>query len=305
MTAKKIASYSALLPYFIIPFRAKSAKALFLFLKTIIRDFFWLQFSVKFKLKKIPVVRVGDTLDDAVPFDPSKINIYLDFVDFWIRPMTFLFKRFGIKKALPYCTDFLYLIETAYSTAAQVYRFRMSTTERPHYTKTAGFRMIHALDPHLLCVPSLHVVIVTLARIYYGGVFKQLHIDEAERKLYEKELKDGANDIIETVLYIKQHSVNCIPAALYMLLYLLKDRFTIDTAVEIINGLFENDDRISLTEKNAIHAHIHYMFERLLLHGVHEDDWAAPIKRWLIGCEQKETAQHTHISEEKTPSTRQ
>ena len=132
-----------------------------------------------------------------------------------------------------------------------------------------------------------------------------MHIDESERKLYEKELKDGANDIIETVLYIKQHSVNCIPAALYMLLYLLKDRFTIDTAVEIINGLFENDDRISLTEKNAIHAHIHYMFERLLVHGVHEDDWAAPIKRWLIGCEQKETAQHTHISEEKTPSTRQ
>jgi len=71
----------------------------------------------------------------------------------------------------------------------------MSTTERPHYTKTAGFRMIHTLDPHLLCVPSLHVVIVTLARIYYGGVFKQLHIDEAERKLYEKELKDGKLDI--------------------------------------------------------------------------------------------------------------
>ena len=276
-----IDSCGVFLPYLIIPFRLKSAKVLFRFLRTVVRDFFWLQFSVKWHFKTIPILDVSHPLDDLISFTPGKVQIYLNFTNFWIRPMTFLFRRIGIKKALPYCTEYLSLIEQAYSGAARVYRFCMTTTNRPDYKADKAFKMIHALDPHLLCVPSLHVSIVVLASVYYAEVFKHDDFTQEEREFYTEELKEGARHIIESVLYIKQHSVNCIPAAMYMMLYVLKDRFTISAGVDIINSLFTDDETLSDSDKKKISAHIHLMFERLLLEGASENDWTVPVKRWL------------------------
>ena len=278
---RPIDSYGAFLPYLIIPFRLKSAKVLFRFLRTVVRDFFWLQFSVKWRFKTIPVLDVSHPLDELIPFTPDKVKIYLNFTNFWIRPMTFLFRRLGVKKALPYCIEYLSLIETAYANAAKVYRFCMTTTQRPDYKTDAAFKMIHAFDPHLLCVPSLHVAIVILSSVYYADVFKNDDFTEEERKTYTAELREGARRIIESVLYVKQHSVNCIPAAMYMMLYVLKNRFTISAGIDIINSLFADDETLSDSDKKKISAHIHFMFERLLLEGANENDWTVPVKRWL------------------------
>ena len=278
---RPIDSYGAFLPYLIIPFRLKSAKVLFRFLRTVVRDFFWLQFSVKWRFKTIPVLDVSHPLDELIPFTPDKVKIYLNFTNFWIRPMTLLFRRLGVKKALPYCIEYLSLIETAYANAAKVYRFCMTTTKRPDYKTDAAFKMIHAFDPHLLCVPSLHVAIVILSSVYYADVFKNDDFTKEERKTYTAELREGARRIIESVLYVKQHSVNCIPAAMYMMLYVLKNRFTISTGIDIINSLFADDETLSDSDKKKISAHIHFMFERLLLEGANENDWTVPVKRWL------------------------
>ena len=278
---RPIDSYGAFLPYLIIPFRLKSAKVLFRFLRTVVRDFFWLQFSVKWRFKTIPVLDVSHPLDELIPFTPDKVKIYLNFTNFWIRPMTLLFRRLGVKKALPFCIEYLSLIETAYANAAKVYRFCMTTTKRPDYKTDAAFKMIHAFDPHLLCVPSLHVAIVILSSVYYADVFKNDDFTEEERKTYTAELREGARRIIESVLYVKQHSVNCIPAAMYMMLYVLKNRFTISTGIDIINSLFADDETLSDSDKKKISAHIHFMFERLLLEGANENDWTVPVKRWL------------------------
>jgi len=278
---RPIDSYGAFLPYLIIPFRIKSAKVLFRFLRTVVRDFFWLQFSVKWRFKTIPVLDVSHPLDESIPFTPCKVKIYLNFTNFWIRPMTFLFRRLGVKKALPYCIEYLSLIETAYANAAKVYRFCMTTTQRPDYKTDAAFKMIHTFDPHLLCVPSLHVAIVILSSVYYADVFKNDDFTAEERKTYTAELREGARRIIESVLYVKQHSVNCIPAAMYMMLYVLKNRFTISAGIDIINSLFEDDETLSDPDKKKISAHIHFMFERLLLEGANENDWTVPVKRWL------------------------
>ena len=280
-TIRSIDSYDAFLPYLIIPFRIKSAKVLFRFLRTVVRDFFWLQFSVKWRFKTIPVLDVSHPLDESIPFTPCKVKIYLNFTNFWIRPMTFLFRRLGVKKALPYCIEYLSLIETAYANAAKVYRFCMTTTKRPDYKTDAAFKMIHAFDPHLLCVPSLHVAIVSLSSVYYADVFKNDDLTEEERKTYTAELREGARRIIESVLYVKQHSVNCIPAAMYMMLYVLKNRFTISAGIDIINSLFTDDKTLSARDQKKLSAHIHFMFERLLLEGANENDWTVPVRRWL------------------------
>lgn len=271
--------------YLLFPILPTTLKVVLPFLRTVIVDFFFLQFSVKFGFKKIPIISVDDKLDESVPFNPQKVGIYLDFVSFWIRPMTFLIERLGLKKAIPYCVDYLKLITQAYREAARVYRFRMTTTNRPKYLKTHAFRTIHFLDPHYLCVPSLHVAIVTLAYNHYRTVFAELNFTQEEQDFYNTELYEGAQRIIETVLYVKQHSVNCIPAALYMIRHILPDSFTIDHAIKSINELFINSDDIDPEKKALIHTHIHFMYEKLLLEGCYENDWTVPVKAWILQAE--------------------
>ncbi len=279
---KPLSHYSIVKAYLTVPFHWSAFKMLMKYLRTVIFDFFLLQFSVKFGWRKIPVLPVDHELDTRVPFVPKKVEVYLDFINFWIRPMSFLIERFGVKKAIPYCTEYLRVIEECYTQAARMYKFRMSTTWRPPVGKNKHFRMIHIMDPHYLCVPSLHVTIVSLAYNFYRKVFDELDLPEEEKDFYNKELYEGALAITETVLYVKQHSVNCIPAALYMCLYVLKDSFSIEGAIQFIDDLFVNSTDISPEDKKAIHEYIGFFFEKLLLEGCNEDDWVIPVQRWIV-----------------------
>jgi len=282
---KKIKDTSILLAFLVIPTHLKSLIPLCKSLKSVIFDFFLLQFSVKFKLRKIPIVNVNELLDNRIPFRPDKTDTYLDFIHFWIRPLSFIIERFGVKKAVPHCARFMDCIYTAYSQAAKIYKYKMSTTPRPHHGGNKNLKTIHRLDPHYLCVPSLHIAVVTLTYIFFDDVFKKENIPETERKVLTSELYSGAIEIAETVLYVKQHSVNCIPAALYMMIYLLNEKgittFNIEEAVKFINDLFITAKDVTPLDRIQINTHIQYMFDRLILEGCNENDWTIPIKRWL------------------------
>ncbi len=282
LEGKKIKNLGILLPYLTVPFRWKSLKALCKYLIIVIRDFFFLQFSVKFGWKKIEVINVDHYLDKTIPFRPDKSDIYLDFIHFWIRPFTFILKRFGVKRAIPHCAEFLLAIANAYKEASRVYRFKMTTTTRPPPGKNKNLKVIHMLDPHFLCVPSLHIAVVILTWNFFNNVFQKEGMDNEEIQLYTDELRQGALEIAETVLYLKQHSVNCVPAALYMMLFIQPEIFTIQKGVDFINDLFMEADDIKPEEKETVISHINYMFERLLLEGCNEDDWAIPVQKWII-----------------------
>lgn len=292
-----LSKYGILRTYLTIPFRLKGIKVLYPFLGTVIKRFFWLQFSVKWSIRKQKVVKVDHTLDAIVPFTPKKVSIYLDFVNFWIRPMTFLFCRFGVKKALPYCCEYLIYIKKAYFEASRVYSTIMSTTNRPNYTKMKEFKTIHRLDPHLMCVPSLHVAICALAFSFYKTTFKEIGLTQEEQDFYNQELYISAISITETVLFVKQHSVNCIPAALYMMKHLIPQYFSIQDGVNFIDNLFsglsdtkespyynedlKSIDLVSIKNREEIRAHIHFMFEKLTLEDISEENWTIPILNWL------------------------
>lgn len=278
----KIKDLGILLPYLTVPFRLKPLKALCTYLKIVLKDFFFLQFAVKFGWKKIEVVNVDHFLDKTIPFRPDKSDVYLDFIHFWIRPFTFIIKRFGVKRAMPHCTGFLHAIADTYKEAARVYRSRMTTTTRPAPGKNKNMRIIHALDPHFLCVPSLHIAVVVLTWNFFTRVFQTEGMDESEIKTYSTELYENAIEIAETVLYLKQHSVNCIPAALYMMFFIQPEIFTIQKGVDFINAIFAKADDIKPDDREAVVSHINYMFERLLLEGCNEDDWTVPVQKWIV-----------------------
>jgi len=249
---------------------------------TILRDFFLLQFSVKFGIKKIPILNVDHPLDATVPFTPERVSVYLDFVAFWVRPLDYIGRRFGREAQLHYTAEMLDKVNRCYVDAAAVYRFRMTTTKRPRYYK-GHFRIIHLFDPHYLCVPSLHVIVVVLAYTFYRKAFKELGMAEDEATTLNRELFEGAASIAETVLYIKQHSVNCIPAALYAMTRITPEEVTPTEVVTFIDRLFAFAPDIDPENARKIRAHIMDMYEELFLEGCHDSDWITPLQRWLNG----------------------
>ncbi len=254
--------------------------ALFTYLSTVMRDFFWLQFSVKFGFKKIPILNVDHPLDAAVPFAPQKVKVYLDFIAFWIRPLAYIDRRFGKKVSRPFITDFLTLVNRCYVDAAAVYRYRMTTTKRPKYYR-GQFLTIHLFDPHYLCVPSLHVIIVVLAYTFYRKAFAELPVTAEERTALDEEMFSGAIAITETVLFIKQHSVNCIPAALYAMTRITPNEVTPTEVMNFIGRLFKDADNIDAKKAENIRTHIADLYEQLFLQGCNDDDWITPLQRWL------------------------
>ncbi len=281
-TGKPLSSFSWLRCYFVLLTRPDTVKSAYSFLYTVTKNYLGLQFLKKWGFLRIPVVNVQTSVDDKIPFTPYRVHTYLHFVNFWLEPLSMLMTRFGIKKSVPYCTKFLDLIKKVYAEAGRIYRFRLSTTDRPDYNDMKEFRNIHRWDPHLLCVPSLHIAIIVLCCFYFRNLFASDEFTQEERDQWNGELYEGTVRIAESVLYIKQHSVHCVPAALYMMTRITPDLFTSDDAVKLINDMFVPSDDMSAQDKKEVNDYIHYMYERLFLEGCQEADWTVPVKHWLL-----------------------
>ncbi len=258
----------------------ESRAAMFRYLRTVLRDFFWLQFSVKFGFRKIPILDVDHPLDKLVPFTPDKVGTYLDFVAFWIRPVGYIRERFGPEAERQTLVNLLNLLDRSYSDAAAVYRYRMTTTKRPKYYR-GSFLTIHLFDPHYLCVPSLHVIVVVLAYTFYRKTFRELGMDADEADALNRELFEGAIAITETILFIKQHSVNCIPAALYAISRITPEEVTPSEVILFTERLFAETEDVTTDSAVKIRAHISELYEKLLLEGCHDESWITPLHRWL------------------------
>lgn len=234
-----LGDYPVRIAWLYLPFKKKTSGAFFRMLGSIFYNFFFLQYKrfwqevfyflllhkdrvlVYAKHKSVvPIVNVDNPLDSCIPFLPRKVKIYLDFVNFFIRVFSCLVKVLGKKACLPYSATLFNTLNTIYANCGEVYKLSMSTTTRPHYHKGFHFKLIHVFDPHYLCVPSLHVSIVTACYIYMLHLFNEnasIQCEEATKSLILKEVFTGSVMITEAVLYIKQHSINCVAAAFFML----------------------------------------------------------------------------------------
>jgi hypothetical protein len=182
-------------------------------ISSIFFNFFYRQYQAVRLAGLVPVSKVDHPLDKRIPFVPSWVTIYLDFITFWVRMLGFLLRRFG-HRAYPYVGDFLVSMGKLYAFAAETYRKNFSTTKRPFYIARPRFFLIHFVDPHLMCVPSLHVMVVIRTWTKFAAMLRSL--GEAENYAAQiEEMKQGALAITQAILFVKQHSVNCIPAALY------------------------------------------------------------------------------------------
>jgi hypothetical protein len=186
-----------------------------------LRSFFYPQFENAL-LGRRPVVNVDHPLDPAVPFDAGYIEKYLEFIKLWMGSFYRIGRLYG-GAADPGLVGFAHSIRSLYAEAGSLYKVVHTTTTRPSKNYNLRFAFIHALDPHLNCVPSLHVILVlanwllTVDLVGRLGADRARGLGEAEVARWMDELWAEALAITESVLFVKQHSVNCVGASLYYL----------------------------------------------------------------------------------------
>jgi hypothetical protein len=203
---------------------------------SIVYNFFFRQYRAALLPGRVPVSKVDHPLDLKIPFVPSWVTIYLDFVFFWIRMVGFLLHTYG-RGAYDAAREFIVSMGRLYSFAAETYRKNFSTTDRPFYIARPRFFVIHLMDPHLMCVPSLHVMIVIWTYRKFAAILGSFN-DAGRRAAQIEEMKQGALAITHAILFVKQHSVNCIAAALYAMTRFDGELFPPEEAESFINLLF-------------------------------------------------------------------
>ncbi|MDR0599431.1 MAG: hypothetical protein LBG84_05040 [Treponema sp.] len=265
------------------------------YLSAVWRKFFFFQYRAALFPGGPPVAQVDHPLDERIPFNPRFIRIYLDFVAHWIRAAAFLRTRYGKgafgKRGVALAGDFIRSTTELYAFALQVYSRHLSTTKRPRYLKNPRFWVIHATDPHLMCVPSLHVMIVVHCYTKFRGLVRDMGEEEALRPLTERLFRE-ALAITEAVLYVKQHSVNCIAAALYTMSRFDSSLFSPAEAERFVSSLFGTPPppgyapfyggaRVQEGQIPRIREHIAGLYRSFLEGG--GGDWTEPLLGYLRG----------------------
>jgi hypothetical protein len=247
-------------------------------------NFFGRQYRAALFPGKIPVSLVDHELDGKIPFTPSWIGVYLDFVHFWVRTLGFLLRVYG-EKGLPKTGEFLKSLGELYAFAAEVYAENLSTTKRPFYIRKPRFLLIHMADPHLMCIPSLHVMVVIRTYTKFAEIIRSLGDGERYASRIE-ELRQGALDITEAVLYVKQHSVNCVAAAMYAMTCFEEELFPPGEAADFVSRLFvrsgpDSSAPLSPPDGEAVRKHIHSLYLRFLAGREEAERWTGPLLRFL------------------------
>ncbi|GMO28433.1 MAG: hypothetical protein Ta2F_03870 [Termitinemataceae bacterium] len=224
--------------------------------------FFALQYIAVLFPKKFKFTSVDHSLDDLIPFMPSYAKIYMDFTPFWIRTQAFLLENFG-KQSVVFIKEFIASINMIYRRAAMVYKKNFSTTKRPVCKDSAIVKMIHKIDPHLMCIPSLHIMVIVWTYTKMRLIMRSLSCETQ----YEQQLKDlrlHAVKIADSVLYLKQHSINCIAAALYTLTVIDESVVAQCEAEDFIDLLLVNSTDIDIDGVCKIRTYIKELYRSFL-----------------------------------------
>ena len=270
---------------------------------SILYNFFFRQYRAAWLPGRVPVSRVDHPLDRKIPFVPSWVTIYHDFSFFWIRMLSFLLHTYGLK-AFKAVGEFITSIGKLYTFAAEAYQQNFSTTIRPFYIARPRFFIIHLFDPHLMCIPSLHVMVVTWTYIQFAAILRSLN-DAENHAAQIAEMKQGALSITRSILFVKQHSINCVAAALYAMTRFDAELCPPEEAEDFAAQLFgaapppactpcgplpknyhlrpcaAPRTSIPVADAAAITAHIIDLYRQFLAEGKSAQNWEEPLLRFM------------------------
>ena len=129
---KPFKDYSSTWTFSVLPFHPLTRKNAWALLDSAWKYFCVLQHKQKFHITNLPIVYVDHPLDKTIPFVPSNIRIYMDFVNFFCRIIKMFVSRLK-KDGYILSAKILEFIRKLYIDAAAVYTHSLSTTRRPFY----------------------------------------------------------------------------------------------------------------------------------------------------------------------------
>ena len=183
--------------------------------------FFLPQFQTRLMPWVRPVVVLGHPLDSRIPFRPQEVHTYLGYMGFWLKSLRLLYDLMG-REALPDIRKSFELACLLYREAGDIYRrCQSTTTTRPAGPLSPCFLAIHLFDPHLHCIPSLHILLICYNRHMLAEVLVRQERLEAERLEALREAELQAVRVTEAILLMKQHSLLDIAPSLFLLTGLL------------------------------------------------------------------------------------
>jgi hypothetical protein len=125
-------------------------------------------------------------------------------------------------------------------------------------------------------------------RVY--TVFRQILAFMDSKKKYGAELesvKRQALNIVQAILYVKQHSVNCISAAMYAMSRFDPELFSAKEAEMFVEGLFSyrdgvpEGDAVNAKDIPEIRSHILSLYHRFVEEGKNAEHWTEPLLGFL------------------------
>jgi len=123
-------------------------------------------------------------------------------------------------------------------------------------------------------------MVVIRTYTHFAEIIKSIGEEERFAKNVE-ELRLGALAITEAVLYIKQHSVNCIPAAMYAMTKFDSRLFPPEEAERFASCIFIEAKNPDKTEVSEIREYIISLYRRFLAGGQNSEDWTKPLLAFL------------------------
>jgi hypothetical protein len=191
--------------------------------KAAVREFFIPQFQSRVLPGIRPVAVVSHPLDEALPFNPNLFRRYLGYFTVWMKTLWCLYRIYG-KPALGDIEAMMRDIVLLYEVSGRVYRNCQSTTpSRCAAPANPYFLLIVLFDPHLHCIPSLHVLTICYNYHQTRQIVTRLDGQSALGSRLAVETYRSALRITEAILLVKQHSLLDIGPSLFLLSRLFPD----------------------------------------------------------------------------------
>jgi hypothetical protein len=191
--------------------------------KAAVLEFFVPQFQSRLLPGIRPVAVVSHPLDDCLPFVPSLFRSYLGYFTVWLKTLSCLYRTYG-KPALRDIEKMMRDVVLLYDASGRVYRrCQSTTTSRRSAPANPYFLLIVLFDPHLHCIPSLHVLTICYNYHQTRKTVMRLDPNGAAGSRVAAETYRMALRITEATLLVKQHSLIDIGPSLFLLSGLFSD----------------------------------------------------------------------------------
>jgi predicted hotdog family 3-hydroxylacyl-ACP dehydratase len=199
--------------------------------------FFLPQFQTRLRPWLRPVAVPGHPLDRLIPFRPQEVRTYLGYMSFWMKSLRFLYDLLG-EAALEDIRHSFDQVCLLYREAGGIYRrCQSTTTTRAAMPIDPYFVAVYLLDPHLHCIPSLHILVVCYNQHQFAEILRRHGRLDAAALPALREVEAQAVRVTEAILLVRQHSLVDIAPSLFLLTGLFPG-FGPELVGQYVDGLF-------------------------------------------------------------------